>query len=182
MLNLFIKFDLNIILYVQENLRTESINFWMQQITSLGSIFLALIVFWLIVRGNRNERLVGLTAVISVVFEVALVNGFLKNIVARPRPYVFSSDIIPAIDILSEYSFPSGHTALAFAMAFVLYRYLPKKYSVVAIVVASLVGVSRVYLGVHYLSDVLGGIIVAYFASRVAESVVRKFFSQSVNE
>ena len=146
--------------------------FLMQRITSLGSVFLALIVFWLIVKGSCKERVVGITAVISVVIEVVLVNGVLKHIIARPRPYVFSNDIIPTIDILSEYSFPSGHTALAFAMAFVLYRFLPKKYGVMAIGIASLVGVSRVYLGVHYLSDVIGGIVVAYVAAKFAERIV----------
>lgn len=172
MLNLFTEFDLKILLYVQENLRTESITLLMQQVTSLGSIFLVLIVFWLIAKGSHDERLVGITAVVSVVIEVAVVNGLLKNIIVRPRPYVFSNDIIPAIDILSEYSFLSGHTALAFAMAFVLNRFLPKKYGVLAICIASLVGVSRVYLGVHYLSDVIGGIVVAYVAVKFAERIV----------
>ena len=49
---------------------------------------------------------------------------------------------------------------------------MPKKYGVMAIGIASLVGVSRVYLGVHYLSDVIGGIVVAYVAAKFAERIV----------
>ena len=171
----FAKFDLNILLYVQEHFRTETLTFWMQQITSLGSIFLAVIALWLILKGSHKERLFGIIMVVSVLVEVAIVNGFLKNFIARPRPFNVSDEILPAIDILSDYSFPSGHTALAFAMAFVFYKYLPKKYGIPAIIIASFVGLSRVHLGVHYLSDVIGGIIFAYVSTRIAEYLVSKY-------
>ena len=180
MWDLFAKFDLNILLYVQENFRTETLTFWMRQITSLGSILLALIAIYLIFKGNRREKLFGIVTVVSVLIEVAIVNGLLKNIIARPRPYDVSTELLPAIEVLSDYSFPSGHTALAFALAFVFYRYLPKKYGVLAIIIASLVGASRVHLGVHYLSDVIGGIIFAYVSVRLAEYFVTKYHTQSI--
>jgi undecaprenyl-diphosphatase len=176
----FTKFDLNILLYVQEHFRTETLTFLMQQITSLGSIFLALVALWLILKGSNKERLFGIIMVVSVLIEVAIVNGFLKNFIARPRPFNVSDEILPAVDILSDYSFPSGHTALAFAMAFVFYRYLPKKYGIPAIIIASFVGLSRVQLGVHYLSDVIGGIIFAYISTRIAEYLVYKYHSNRI--
>ena len=180
MLDLFAKFDLNILLYVQENFRTETLTFWMRHITNLGSVLLAIIAIWLIIKGSRKERLFGVITVVSVLIEVAIVNGFLKNFIARPRPYDVSAELLPAIEVLSDYSFPSGHTALAFALAFVFYRYLPKKYGVPAIVIASLVGLSRVHLGVHYLSDVIGGIIFAYISERIAEYIVQRYHSQGI--
>ena len=180
MLDLFAKFDLNILLYVQENFRTETLTFWMRHITNLGSVLLAIIAIWLIIKGSRKERLFGVITVASVLIEVAIVNGFLKNFIARPRPYDVSTELLPAIEVLSDYSFPSGHTALAFALAFVFYRYLPKKYGVSAIVIASLVGLSRVHLGVHYLSDVIGGIIFAYISVRIAEHLIQKYYPQNL--
>lgn len=180
MWDLFAKLDLNILLYVQEHFRTETLTFWMRQITSLGSIFLALVAIYLIIRGTRKEKLFGIVMVVSVLIEVAIVNGFLKNVIARPRPYDVSTELLPAIEVLSDYSFPSGHTALAFALAFVFYRYLPKKYGIPAIIIASFVGISRVHLGVHYLSDVIGGVIFAYISTRIAEYVVNKYHPQNI--
>jgi undecaprenyl-diphosphatase len=57
---------------------------------------------------------------------------------------------------------------------------LPKKYGVPAIVIASLVGLSRVHLGVHYLSDVIGGIIFAYISVRIAEYLIQKYYPQNL--
>lgn len=168
--------DLNILLWVQNNLRYDLLTAFFTHITSIGSILLALIAAWLILKGSRYEKFVGITSLVSAIIEVAIVNGFLKNLIARPRPLVEYGEVVPIVNILSEYSFPSGHTALAFAMAFVFYRLMPKSYGVIAIMIAAFVGISRVYLGVHYLSDVIGGIVVAYVASRIAEVVVEKFW------
>ena len=176
MLNSFAQFDLNILLYVQEHFRTEALTFWMQQITSLGSVLLAAIAIWIIIKGGHKGRLFGITMVTSVLIEVAIVNGFLKNVSARTRPYETCNELLPAIDVLSDYSFPSGHTALAFALAFVFYRHLPQKFGVPAIIIASLLGLSRVQLGVHYLSDVIGGIVCAYIAVRIAEHLIEKYY------
>ena len=58
-----------------------------------------------------------------------------------------------------DYSFPSGHTASSFAAAWVLYRRLPKRFGIPALALAGLIGVSRLYLGVHYPTDVLFGAV-----------------------
>jgi undecaprenyl-diphosphatase len=95
-------------------------------------------------------------------------NLILKNLVARPRPY---SEIYPLqlrmfsesellIEGLSDFSFPSGHTLIAFELAFVLVimlRGIKEAISVFALIMASLIGFSRVYLYVHFPLDVLTG-------------------------
>lgn len=85
----------------------------------------------------------------------AFIVAVLKRIIARPRPdYALQIGAIP----FSRYSFPSGHTTVAFLLAILLSRYYPK-YTGVFYSVAVLVGLSRIYLGVHYLSDVVGGAV-----------------------
>ncbi|MBC7757899.1 MAG: phosphatase PAP2 family protein [Phormidesmis sp. FL-bin-119] len=90
----------------------------------------------------------------------------LKKIVKRDRPFVSYPDIIiPKVDE-SDYSFPSGHTALAFSMATSLSLSFPKWYVIVpSFVYAGTVSYSRLYLGVHYPSDILGGAAVGIASS-----------------
>ena len=169
------EFDLNIVLWIQENLRSDFLTLIFSHITSIGSVLLALMAACLILKGNDYQRFIGIVSVLSACIEVSIVNGFLKNIIARQRPFIVSDEVVPLVTILSEYSFPSGHTALAFAIALVFYRLLPKKYGIVTILIAVLVGFSRVYLGVHYPSDVFGGFLIAFITSRLAECIVVKF-------
>ena len=88
------------------------------------------------------------------------------------RPYNAMATLIPIIRKPSEFSFPSGHAGSSFASAFVLYRKLPKKYGIWAIILAALISFSRLYVGVHYPTDVLAGILVGMGCSYLGEWVV----------
>ncbi|MDI3537810.1 MAG: hypothetical protein PWP30_2292, partial [Eubacteriaceae bacterium] len=82
------------------------------------------------------------------------------NLVARPRPY----EVVPGLQYLIEkqdtYSFPSGHSGSSFAAALTIFLNFPKTYGIPAMILAALIAFSELYVGVHYLSDVLGGIII----------------------
>lgn len=77
-----------------------------------------------------------------------------------------------------EFSFPSGHTSSSFAAAVVLFMLLPKKEGVPAMILAFLIGISRLYVGVHYPTDVLGGMVMgtllAIGAVKLVEFVEKK--------
>ena len=77
--------------------------------------------------------------------------------------------LIPLITPPTDYSFPSGHTAASFAVGVLLFRKLPKRYGIPALVLAALIGFSRLYLGVHYPSDVLAGALLGTGISYAAE-------------
>jgi len=126
-------------------------------ITMLGSgesVFA--ISFLLLFLKKKKHRMAGIVilAALSVAYYVV---SFLKGCAARPRPFM----ALPDVQVFGRdggYSFPSGHAAIAFLAATVLSRYF-KGYAVF-FTLALLVCYSRVYLGVHYVSDVTAGAII----------------------
>ena len=77
-------------------------------------------------------------------------------------------DLHLLIEKQSDYSFPSGHTCASFAAGLVYLKMLPRRYGVAAILLAVLIAFSRLYVGVHYPTDILGGILVGSFAAWAA--------------
>jgi len=104
--------------------------------------------------------------------------SYFKDFFHRPRPFLTIKGLVPVITPHS-FSFPSGHATLAAALTVVLAYHFPKtRYFVIA--VALLVGISRVYLGVHYLSDVLAGYILGIIVGFL--SLLMEKFILSVNK
>lgn len=170
-------FEISILLWIQENLRGFMDSFWVF-ITSLADKGWFWILISVILLFFKKTRVVGVTAIFALIFNHVLTNMVLKDLIGRPRPYVISTEIVTLIKHLSSYSFPSGHTSSSFAAAFVLLRMLPKKAGIPAIILAAMIGFSRMYVGVHYPTDVLGGIAVGLLCSILAyyfvQIIVRK--------
>lgn len=170
----FNMWESNIVLFVQENLRFDWLNPIMKFITSLGDegiVPIAVILLFLLFKKTRK---VGLTAGISLGLEAILINLTIKKLVGRTRPYVVNEAIEYITKRPSDNSFPSGHTGCVFAVASVLFFMMPKKVGIPAMVIASLVGISRLYVGVHYPTDIIGGFLVGMFTGFVAKYVVER--------
>lgn len=172
------QFEASIILWIQENLRGVMDSFWVF-VTHLGDegyLWIALgimLLFW------KKTRPIGFTVLLSLLFDFLLINVTLKGLVARPRPFVVNEAIAPLVGGVSPYrSFPSGHSGGSFAAMLALSKWVPKKIGIPAIVLATMVALSRLYVGVHYLTDILGGFIVglvcSFAAYRIVKNVMRK--------
>lgn len=126
-----------------------------------GPIFLSTIciILFIIIKNKK----IGLSIIMNIA-SIAILNQVLKKILQRPRPTEFR--------IIEEtgYSFPSGHSMVSMAfygyLIYLIYKYIKNKYvKCISIVLLSIlicsIGISRIYLGVHYTSDVLGGFLIS---------------------
>ena len=165
--------DGEILLQIQQHLRTDMLTPFMKIVTFLGNGGWFWILCAVVLLAVPKTRKTGYAAVLSLIFGVIVTNLLLKNIVARPRPFAEIGALIPLIAKPTDFSFPSGHTTASFAVALVMLRMLPKKIGIPAVVLAALVAFSRLYLGVHYPTDVLAGFVVALVGSSLAVWGVR---------
>ena len=174
--------DLGIMMFVQENLRSEIGNAIMKFITHLGDGGWLWIVIGVILLLFKKTRLAGFSVLISLAINALFTNVTLKDLIARPRPFHVSDQILPLIPLPSSFSFPSGHTSGSLTAAFALYKTTPKKYGVPAVILAALIGLSRIYVGVHYPTDVLAGAIIGVICGFISIRYFRDVFSSnSVN-
>ena len=152
----------------------------MELISLLGAGGIALIVLSLILLVIRKTRRFGTAMILGLAIGAIVVNLWLKVVVARPRPYAdVNGFYYPLWQLMgahteSDYSFPSGHTNAAFACMVPAFLIGKKSWSWLCLLFGFLMGVSRIYLVVHYPSDVLGGIITGTIAGLLGYLIMTK--------
>lgn len=160
--------DFSVLNFIQNNLRNSFMDKIMPIITSLGNAAFIWIMIGIILLFIKKYRKYGYMIFISLLFCAIVGNLTLKPLVARLRPF----DVKPLIDGLliakpTDYSFPSGHTMCSFAPAIVIV-YMNKRAGILALILSILIGFSRLYLYVHYPSDVFVGMIIGILLGYVA--------------
>lgn len=168
------QFEASIIFWIQENIRAP----WMDSvwlfITHLGDEGILWIVMGIILLFWKKTRPIGFTVLISLLFDFLIINVALKDLVSRPRPFVVNEAIQPLITDVSPYrSFPSGHSGGSFSAMFALYRWVPKKLGIPALVLAAFVALSRLYVGVHHPTDILTGCVIGFLCAFLAYKIVK---------
>ena len=167
------QFEASIILWIQENLR-GALDGLCLFITHLGDEGILWIILGIVLLFWKKTRPIGFTMLLSLLFDFLIINVTLKDLISRPRPFVVNEAITPLITNVSPYrSFPSGHSGGSFAAMFALYKWVPKKVGIPALVLAALVALSRLYVGVHYPTDIIGGCIIGFMCSVWAYGVVQ---------
>lgn len=154
-----LELEREILLFFQDMVRNPVLNPVLILITTLGNGAIIWVLLSLGLMIPDKTRRAGMTSLLALVVSLLINNVLLKNLVGRVRPYDLLEGLTPLIGRQWDPSFPSGHTGSSFAAAWVLYRELPKRFGVPALILAGLIGLSRLYVGVHYPTDVLFGVI-----------------------
>jgi undecaprenyl-diphosphatase len=170
-------FDLPVLEWIRANLQSGFLDIVMPIITVFGDGGIFWIAWAVLLLCFPKTRRTGLGMGIALMLGVVICNIILKPGVARPRPYDMQEElgvIIPLlVDRMHDFSFPSGHTIASFEAAVVLLM-ADKRMGIPAIILACLVAFSRLYLYVHYPTDVLVSVVlgtlfavIGYFLAKV---------------
>lgn len=157
------------LLWVQESVRCDGLDSALTAFTHLGDSGLLFIVIAIGLLCFPATRRAGCVALTALAIGALCTNVVLKHLIARPRPWLDVAGLLPLIEEGDPNSFPSGHTCAAFSFCAAMLRTLPVRWGkVLALCGAVLMGASRMYVGVHYPTDVLAGMAVGLLAGFLA--------------
>lgn len=166
--------DGNILLWIQENLRAEWLTPIIQFITHLGGLGKIWIAISLVLICFRKTRWAGIAGLLGLIFSLCINNIILKNLFARTRPYEVVEGLVLLGKKASDFSFPSGHTGSSFAAAAAMFTLLGKgKARWLLLVFAAFMAYTRLYIGIHYPTDIIGGLITGVFCGLAAAYTVK---------
>lgn len=163
--------DEAVLFFIQEHLKSPVLDRSMVFITSLGNAGLIWIVISLLLLFMKRYQKCGLLVLCTFSLSRFIGDNLLKPLINRVRPCNKFPEIAVLIHAPNSPSFPSGHTMVGFACATVLYHY-NQRLGLCGFVIASLIAFSRMYLFVHYPTDILGGIILGILTSKVILSCI----------
>ena len=178
MVDALLKMDGEILLFIQDHIRQEWMDWFWKAVTHLGDGGVFWILLGIILLFSKKTRPAGVAALLALLVGALITNVCLKNFVARIRPYEVVEGLRLMIERQRDYSFPSGHTAASFASVTALYLAGEKKMWKAALVLAVLIALSRLYLYVHYPTDIIGGVLFGslsgYLGYKIVEWIQKK--------
>lgn len=121
-----------------------------------------------------RTRKCGIAMAISMLLTMILGNEIIKKVVARPRPCAVDRSVTLLIPFPGQYSFPSRHTSNSFSAAVSILLFY-RKQGIIALIVAGIIAFSRMYLFVHYPTDILGGILLGTLNAMLVYACMRKW-------
>ena len=178
-----LQFDYSVIFWIQAHMVNPFLTPFMYGISKISSSGAIWIILGLILLGMKKYRLIGLTIMISLFLVLIVGDLSLKHLVGRLRPFVDFPNVrlVATPPAATSYSFPSGHAFSSFAAAIAIYigfSHIDTRkriLGVIAIIIATMIAFSRVYLFVHYPTDVLAGWIIAVLMMFCSAWLINKF-------
>ena len=165
--------DVGILRGIQDVFQSSLLDKVMPIITSLGNGGVLWIIISLMLIITKKYRKAGIIALMALLITTILGEVIIKNIIQRARPFIDNEGIKLLIPEPTSFSFPSGHTGSSFASAFALAVNI-KGYGRLFLLLAALIAFSRLYLYVHYPSDILGGIVLGALSAYLAQVIYKR--------
>lgn len=182
MFDALLQLDGTVLLWIQENIRTVSLSVILAPFTMLGNAGLLWIVLSLAMLCVPKTRKAGALALCAMALGLVVTNLTIKPLVSRPRPWLVVEGLGHIVEENDPNSFPSGHTCAAFAAGLIWLRTLPWRWGrIAAVMLAVLMGLSRLYVGVHYPSDVLAGAVIGALCAWAVWNVYQMYRRNKTN-
>jgi len=179
----FTNFELGILDWIQSHMQCAFFDWFFPLITKLGDAGIFWIALAVVLMIFPRTRKTGAMMGLALVFGLIICNLTLKPLVARIRPYDVNTAVSLLVERMHDFSFPSGHTVASFEGAGVL-MIRDKRFGIPALILAILIAFSRLYLYVHFPSDVLVGIILgllfAFLAVCIVNFIVKKIEQRKI--
>jgi len=170
--------ELGILYWIQNNMRCGALDGALRVITELGNGGIFWILVSLIFICFKETRRIGIAAALALALMQVSGNMVLKPLIERARPCDIDQTIEMIIGRPHGYSFPSGHTASSFAVVFAFYFSKSRLWRPAA-VLAALIAFSRMYLFVHYPTDIIGGValgvVCGWLGAKISRRLYRKY-------
>lgn len=190
--SIFDSFDMSVFAFFGEHIQSAFMNVVAEFITFFGgsAFVIPMAVVGAILIAFKKTRKFGMAVLFAVLIGTILTNLVMKPHFNRPRPYLYYADnpIFMAWHefagghIESEKSFPSGHTTAAFELGVAIFLVMKnKKVAWIFPVFSALIGLSRIYLMVHYVTDVIGGVFVGVFAGIMGYLIMKAIIKKTEN-
>ena len=167
--------DFKILDFIREHFTCKAMDIIMKCFTFLGEVGWFWILLGIALVAFPKTRRIGVTVIAALGISFLVCNLAVKPMVGRIRPYDLKEGIELIVSKPTDFSFPSGHTSASFAAAAAIFAYR-KKWGSGALALAALIAFSRLYLYVHYPSDVLAGLVLGVFAGAAAYYIVKTIY------
>lgn len=168
--------EFGILNFIQDNLRSPVMDVIMPWLSYIGENGLIWIVICIAMLFFKKSRRFGVLALIALSFVFVVGELGVKNIVERVRPCnVPGVNIDMLVEKPSSFSFPSGHSSSSFAVATIIFIW-DKRFGIPALILAGAIAFSRMYVYVHFPTDVLVGVIFGIVGAVLTYYIYKKFF------
>jgi undecaprenyl-diphosphatase len=168
MIDYLIQFDTQLFHLINSGLSNPFFNSVMPFVTDLKNWYITYIILfgYLFIKGGKNGRIAATTLIFAIILTDQISSMFIKELVGRLRPCITLENINLLVSCGAGKSFPSSHAANSFATATILSYFYPQ-YKHYLYSIATVICFSRVYVGVHYPSDVIGGAFIGFLIASI---------------
>jgi undecaprenyl-diphosphatase len=177
-------FDVSMFRLINEKMNVPALDSFFSAVAIYGREYFwvpVVALMWILGSAFKNEKAQKGALMLTIVFILTIIIGLtLKQVYYRPRPFLSLANVLVLVPKDFDSSFPSGHALIVAAGASIAFLFLRKKYSIPLVIEAALVCYSRVYVGVHYPTDVLAGIFLGVAISFITYSLLMdtKYFNR----